>query len=324
MIPNKMKAITYTKYGPPEVLQLTETDKPIPKDNEVLVRIKATAVNSGDIRLRKADPFAVRFMFGLFKPKKNILGVVYSGEIEEVGRDVTHFKVGDPVFGSMGMKFGTYAEYICISEDGVLAIKPKNITHTEAASIPFGGTTALSFIRKGKLKASDKILIYGASGAVGTAAIQIAKYLGAHVTGVCSTTNIEMVRAIGSDRVIDYTKEDFTKETGIYDVVLDTIGKSPFSGSLKSLKKKGYYVRVVHMSAGPILKGIWSSMISSKKVIGGSIKEKAEDLLFLNKMIEAGKLKAVIDRTYPLGQIAEAHTYVERGHKKGNVVITLD
>jgi NADPH:quinone reductase-like Zn-dependent oxidoreductase len=318
-----MKAIVYEQYGSPAVLKPKEVEAPLPKDNEVLIRIYATAVNSGDVRLRKADPFAVRFMFGLMRPKIPILGVVLAGEIVTIGKNVKLFKAGDQVYGKTGMGFGAYAEYKCLPEDAVLAIKPANLTYAEAAAIPFGGTTALHFLRKGGISSGQKVLIYGASGAVGTTAVQLAKYFGAEVTAVCSTGNVTLMSSLGADKVIDYTREDFSKNGETYDMILDTVGKSPFEGSVRSLNKNGKYLRVVHMALGPILKGIWISLTSSKKVIGGQIKETAEDLIFLNSLIETGKLKPVIDRTYPLEQIVDAHTYVEKGHKKGNVVITV-
>lgn len=318
-----MKAIVYEHYGSPEVLELKEVEMPVPKDNEVLIRIHATAVNSGDVRLRKADPFAVRFVFGLMQPKIPILGFSLAGEVEAVGKKVTLFKEGDQVYGTTGMKFGAYAEYKCLPEDAVIALKPENLTYKEAAAIPFGGSTALHFLRKAKISSGQKILIYGASGAVGTAAIQLAKYFGAHVTAVCSTTNIEMVRSLGADAVIDYTKEDFINNGETYDILMDTVGKSPFAGNVRSLKKNGRYIRVVHIALGPILKGIWLSMTNSKKVIGGTVKETAAEMVFLKNLIENEKLKPIIDRSYSLEQMAEAHSYVEKGHKKGNVVITI-
>lgn len=318
-----MKAIIYKQYGPPEVLHISEVEKPVPKDNEVLISVHATAVNSGEVRLRKADPFAVRFMFGLFRPKKPILGVSLAGEIEAAGKTVTRFKKGDPVYGTTGMSFGAYAEYKCLPEDGVLAIKPGNLTYREAAVIPFGGTTALFFLRKGKIQRGQKVLIYGASGAVGTSAVQLARHFGAEVTGVCSTANIAMVKSLGADKVIDYTLQDFSKSGETYDIIFDTTGKSPFAGCIKSLKKNGHYLRTVHMKLSAIFRGLWTSLTSSKKVIGGGITESYEDLFFLNSLIEAGQLKPVIDRTYSLEQIAEAHAYVEKGHKKGNVAIVV-
>lgn len=320
---NHMKAIVYTKYGAPEVLQLKEVEKPLPKDNEVLIKVKATAVNSGDWRIRRADPFAVRFIFGLMKPKFNILGTVFSGEVESVGKNVTRFKIGDKVFGHTDMRFGAYAEYICQPESGTLALKPGNLTDTEAAVIPFGGTTAYHFIKKAAIQPGQKVLVYGASGAVGSTAVQLAKYFGAEVTGVCSTSNMELVKSLGADKVIDYTKEDFTKSGGKYDVIIDTVNKISFSGAVKMLNKNG---QLILSAAGmpQMLKGFWTSTTTSKKVLTGVISHSAEVIDFLKKLIEIGKLKPVIDRTYPLAQMAEAHAYVEKGHKKGNVAITLE
>jgi NADPH:quinone reductase-like Zn-dependent oxidoreductase len=319
-----MKAIVYTKYGPPDVLQLKEVEKPIPRDNEVLIKIVATTVTSGDVRLRKADPFMTRLFFGLRKPKINILGVDLAGVIESVGRDVKLFKKGDQVFGStFDFGIGAYAEYKCLPEHGVLALKPVNLNFEQAAAVFFGGHTALHFLKKGKIKQGQKVLIYGASGAIGTYAVQLAKYLGAEVTGVCSTTNLELVKSLGADSVFDYTKEDFTKSPETYDVIFDTVGKSPFSGCVRLLKEKGIYLRSVHMALSPIVRGLWIGVTSSKKVIGGVASEHKEDLNFLKELIETGVIKPVIDRCYPMEKIAEAHAYVEKGHKKGNVVITV-
>jgi NADPH:quinone reductase-like Zn-dependent oxidoreductase len=318
-----MKAILYDKYGPPEVLQVKQIEKPMPEDKEVLIRIYATAANSGDVRMRKADPFAVRLMLGLVRPRKKILGVIFAGCIEAVGKAITKFKRGDQVYGSTFPGFGAYAEYICLPEDGIIGIKPESLTYEKAAALPFGGTTALHFLKKANIKSGQKVLIYGASGAVGTAAVQIAKYFGAEVTGVCSTSNVQMVTTLGADKVIDYTQQDFTRNSETYDIIFDTVGKSPFSGSVKSLKGNGYYLRLVHMSLGPVLRGLWISMTSNKKVIGGVAAGKASDLIFLNKLIERGQLKPVIDKTYALEQMIEAHRYVEKGHKKGNVVISV-
>ncbi len=318
-----MKAIVYTHYGPPEVLQLNEVEKPSPKDNEILLRVKATAVNSGDWRLRKADPFAVRFIFGLTKPKITILGSVFSGEVERVGKDVKLFKAGDQVFGHTDMHLGAYAEYLAIPENGTLAIKPDNLTHTEAAVIPFGGATALHFLKKAAIKPGQKVLINGASGAVGSAAVQLAKHFGAIVTGVCSRANIDLVKSLGAHHVIDYTKEDFTRNGDIYDVIFDTVNKVSFSRSVKSLSKGGI---LILSSAGmpEMLNGFWTSLTSSKKVLTGVISHAEEDIAFLKMLIENGALKPVIDKTYSLEHMAEAHAYVEKGHKKGNVAITLE
>ena len=319
-----MKAIVYARYGSPDVLQLKEVAKPAPKDNEVLIKIYATTVTSGDCRVRKADPFAIRFFNGLTKPKKTtILGNELAGEIEEAGKNVKLFRKGDQVFGQAGMGLGANAEYICLREDATLVFKPKNLTHEEAASIPFGGNTALHFLRKGNIRSSQKVLIYGASGSLGTAAVQLAKNFGADVTGVCSTVNVELVKSLGADEVIDYTKEDFTKIGQTYDIIFDTTGKSPYSGCVKSLKQKGIYLRAVHMSLSSIVRGLWTSMTSSKKVIGGVASELKENLVFLKELIDMGKLKPVIDRCYPFEQIVEAHRYVDKGHKRGNVAITV-
>ncbi len=317
-----MKAAVYTQYGIPEVLQLKEVAKPIPKDNEVLLRIKATAVNSGDVRLRKADPFAVRLFFGLLRPRVNILGSVFSGEVESAGKLVNRFKAGDQVFGHTNMNFGAYAEYISLPEDGSLALKPTGISHHEAAAIPFGGVTALHFFKKTIIKQNQKVLIVGASGAVGSAAVQLAKSYGAIVTAVCSTSNIDWVRSIGADKVIDYAKEDFTKNGEVYDLIFDSVNTISIPRTLKSLAKSG---TMILSAAGmsDMLQGLWISMTSKKKVLTGVISHDRGDILFLKELIEKNKLMPVVDRTYTLEQIVEAHAYVERGHKRGNIAITI-
>lgn len=317
-----MKAVVYVQYGAPEVLQVKAVEKPMPGDNEILVRIRATAVNSGDWRLRKADPFAVRFIFGLIKPKINILGSVFSGEVERVGSQVKLFKAGDQVFGHTDMSFGAYAEYKCLSENASIAIKPANISHEEAAVIPFGGVAAWHFIKKARIQPGQKVLVVGASGAVGSAAVQLAKSLGAEVTGVCSTPNIALVKSIGADKVIDYTQEDFTQNGQTYDVIFDAVKAISVSRSIKSLNKNG--IMILGAAGMPeMLQGFWISMTSNKKVMTGVISHTAADLIFLKELVETGKFKPVIESTYPLEQIAEAHAYVEKGHKKGNVAIAV-
>lgn len=318
-----MKAILYTQYGSPEVLQLKEVEKPLPKDHEILLRVKATAVNSGDWRLRKADPFAVRLAFGLMKPKRNILGSVFSGEVESVGKEVKRFKPGDQVFGHTDMRFGAYGEYLCMPESGSVALKPGHLTHAEAAVIPFGGAAAYHFIKKAAIQPGQKVLVYGASGAVGSAAVQLARHFGAKVTAVCSTANVDLVKSLGVDHVVDYTKEEVLANGESYDVIFDTVNKMPFSRSLKSLNKNG---RLILSAAGlpEMLRGFWTSMTSSQKVLTGVIGHGAEDINFFKMLLETGELKPVVDRTFPLEQMAEAHRYVEQGHKKGNVAVTLD
>lgn len=320
-----MKAAVFNNYGAPEVLKIEEMEKPIPKENEVLIKVFASSVTSGDSKLRRADPFAVRLVFGLFKPKKNmVLGNELAGEIEEIGENVTQFKKGDRVFGQSGMKLGANAEYKCISEDGPLELIPTGLTFEEAAAIPFGGGSSLHFLKKaGSIQRGQKILVYGASGSQGTAAVQLAKYFGAHVTGICSTANLELVKSLGADQVLDYTSDDFTLKGEKYDIIYDTVGKSPFLECVKSLNKKGIFLRAVTMDLSSVLKGLWISLVTSKKVVGGVVSEKKESLTFIKKIIEEGRFKPVIDKIYSLDQIAEAHDYVDKGHKKGNVIITI-
>ncbi|MEE9594910.1 MAG: NAD(P)-dependent alcohol dehydrogenase [Candidatus Hydrothermarchaeales archaeon] len=323
-----MKAVICTKYGSPEVLQLKEVEKPTPKDNEVLIKIFAASVSSGDARIRGADfPLMfwlpMRLMMGFTGPR-GTLGNTLAGKIEAVGKDVTLFKEGDQVFGSTGFSLGCHAEYKCMPEKGTLAIKPANMTYEEAAAVSFGSNAALYYLRKGNIQSGQKVLVYGASGAIGTSAVQLAKHFGAEVTGICSTTNLDLVKSLGADKVIDYTKEDFTKNGETYDIIFDTVGKSPFSGCVRSLTNKGYYLRAVHLTPSSMAHGLWTTITSSKKVIGGVSSETVEGLVLFKELIEAGKLRSVIDKTYPLEQIAEAHRHVDTGHKKGNVVVTME
>jgi 2-desacetyl-2-hydroxyethyl bacteriochlorophyllide A dehydrogenase len=318
-----MKAIISTKYGAPEVLQIQEVEKPVPGENEILIKIHATSVSSGDARMRRADPFVIRLIFGFSKPRKAIPGVVVAGEIEALGSSVSRFKAGDQVFGSSGMAFGAHAEYVVVPEDAVLALKPEKISYEEAAAIPFGGTAAMHFLRLANIQAGQKVLVYGASGALGTIGIQLAKNFGAEVTAVCSSANSELVKSLGADKVIDYTKEDFTGNREQYDVVFDTLGKSPLRRTLRSVKNGGQLL-LASAGMGTMVSGAFRSAFSKKKIVSGVIKETSEDMNYFKQLIEDGKLKAVIDRIYTLKQISEAHAYVDKGHKKGNVIIAIN
>ncbi len=327
-----MKAIVCTKYGPPDILQLKEVEKPTPKDNEVLIRIHATTVTAGDCELRGLDlPIYMSFVMclwrGLIKPRgTTILGTELAGEIEAVGKDVKLFNEGDQVFGSAGAGFGANAEYICLPEEpgemeGGVEIKPANMTYEEAATVPFGGRDALHFLRKGNIQSGQKILINGAGGSIGAFAVQLAKYFGAEVTAVDSMGKLDMLRSIGADQVIDYTQEDFTKNGEIYDVIFDVVGTISFSRTEKSIKQNGTYL-LANPRVPQMVGGLLTSR-SGKKVVMQTAAGTTEDLVFLRELVEVGKIKSVIDRRYPLEQIAEAHRYVETGHKKGNVVITV-
>ena len=323
-----MKAIVYERYGPPEVLELMEVAKPTPKHNEVLIKTHATTVTSADWRVRSLEVplgfrLIVRLLFGISKPKQPILGSELAGVIESIGKDVAKFKVGDQVFAFSDAGMGCHAEYKCMPQEGAVVLKPPSLSYDEAAALSFGGTTALDFLRRGKLHGGEKVLVNGASGGVGTAAVQLAKYFGADVTGVCSTANMELVRSLGARHVIDYTKEDFTQNGETYDVIMDTVGTAPFSRSRDSLKAGG---RLLMVLAGlpDMLRIPWVSVTSSKKVIAGPVAVRAEDLRFLAGLAEAGEFRPVIDRRYPFEQIAQAHSYVDTGRKKGNVIITLE
>ena len=310
-----MKAIIWTRYGPPDVLQLKEVERPVPKHNEVLIKVYATTVTAGDCEARGLKfpmwlSFPMRLYIGLRKPKRRvILGQELAGEIEAVGKDVKSFKAGDQVFGTTGFRFGGYAEYNCLpeeSEDGVLVRKPANMTYEEAAAVPTGGLEALHFLRKGNVQNGDKVLINGAGGSIGTFGVQLAKYFGADVTAVDSTGKLDMLRSIGADQVIDYTREDFSKSGQTYDVILDVAGKGPFSRSIKSLKQNGCLL-LANPKSSWILQGLLISRGSGKKVIFEMANRKVEDLITLKELIETGKIKSIIDRSYPLDQTTEAH-----------------
>ena len=323
-----MKAVVYEKYGSPDVLELKEIAKPTPRDNEVLIKVHATTVTVADIRSRSFTvPRSVwlpaRIALGFRKPKKAILGMELAGEIESAGKDVKLFKKGDQVFAATLISFGAYAGYKCLPEDAAISIKPSNITYEEAAALPIGARTALHYLRKANIQPGQKVLVYGASGSVGTYAVQLARYFGAEVTGVCSTANLALVKSLGADKVIDYTVEDFSTKDETYDVIFEAVDKSSFSACMRSLKKDGIYLNVTVPLPG--IRMLWTQLTSGKKLIlGQNSPEKAEALIFLKELVEAGKIKVVIDRCYPLEQIVEAHRYVDKGHKKGNVVITVE
>lgn len=323
-----MKAIVYESYGPPEVLELREVDKPIPGDREILIKTHATTVNSGDWRVRSLDvprgfKLISRLMFGVSRPRQPILGTELAGEIEAVGKDVSKFKVGDRVFVYDTQGMGCYVEYKCMPEDGLVARMPTNLSYGEAAALPFGGATALYFFRKAELEAGQSVLVNGASGGVGTAAVQLAKHFGAEVTAVCSGANVELMKSLGADHVIDYTKEDFTRNGEIYDVIVDTAGTASFPRCKGSLAEHGRLL-VILGGLADLLRIPWVSLTSSKRVMGGAAPGRAEDLQFLAELAEAGELRPLIDREYPFNQIVEAHRYVDTGRKKGNVVINWE
>ena len=320
-----MKAIVYTNYGPPEVLQLKEVEKPAPRENEVLIKIHATTLNRTDCGFRKPEyPLIIRLMNGLFRPKRTILGSELAGEVEQIGNNVTTFRPGDKVFGLSTSNFGAHAEYICLPETASITIKPANMSYEEAAAVCDGAYLALSHMKKIDFKKAKKILINGASGSIGSAAVQLAKYFGADVTAVCNTKNIELVKSLGADEVIDYTKEDFTRSGGRYDVVMDAVGKSSFFRCKQLLNKGGLYFSTdLGFLAQNIFLALLTPLFSDKKVMFPIPKDKKEDIVFFKELIEAGKYRAVIDRRYSLEEIIEAAKYVETGQKTGNVVLTI-
>ncbi|HWP94211.1 MAG TPA: NAD(P)-dependent alcohol dehydrogenase [Gammaproteobacteria bacterium] len=322
-----MKAAVYERYGLPDVVRITDVEKPVPRDDEVLIRIRATTVTSADSRVRSFTmpagfgPFA-RLMFGITRPRQPILGTELAGEIEAIGRAVTRFKVGDRVFATSGVAMGCHAEYRCLPEDGTVAFKPPDLTWEEAAALSFGGTTALHFLRRGRLGRGEKVLVNGASGCVGTAVVQLARYFGAEVTGVCSAANAELVRSLGATHVIDYTKEDFTRNGETYDMIVDTAGTAPFSRCRHSLATGG---RLLMVLAGlpAMLQMPWAAMSGGKRLIVGTAEERVADLVFLAELARTGRYRPVIDRCYPFERIVEAHRYVDTGRKRGSVAITL-
>jgi len=328
-----MKAIVWTKYGPPDGLQLREVEKPVPTDDEILIKVRATTVTAGDCEMRRLElplmlSFPVRLYAGFLRPKRiTILGQELAGEVVKVGKNVSSFKEGDQVFGTTGFGFGAYAEYICLpgkpdETQGALATKPANLTYEEAAAVPTAGFEALHFLRKANVQRGKKVLIIGGGGSIGTFSIQLARHFGAEVTGVDSTEKLDMMRSIGANHVIDYTKEDYTHNGESYDLIIDVVGKSSVSRRLKLLKQDGYYF-LAYAGISHIVLGMWVSMTSKKKLKIESSSQKKEDLALLKELIETEKLRPIIDRSYPLEQIPEAHRYVETGGKKGNVVITV-
>jgi NADPH:quinone reductase-like Zn-dependent oxidoreductase len=324
-----MRAMVVDEYGPPEVLHLADVQKPAPGANDVLIRVHATQVSAGDYRVRGSDFPAMawlpaRLMFGLRRPKTRILGGNFAGEVEAVGSNVQRYRQGDRVFGSTGGKFGAYAEFICLPEDAAITTMSDGMTYEEAAAIPFGAHTALFFLlHKGSIKAGQDVLVYGASGAVGTAAVQLAKHFGAHVTGVCSAANVELVTSLGANRVIDYTKEDFTQGTQRYDLIFETVGKSSVSGGIGVLKENGIYLANA-IGISTIVQMLRHSVGSSKKVVGSIAHPNHEDLVFIRDIVDSGEFRAVIDRSYPFEEMPAAHRYADTGHKKGNVVVLLE
>jgi NADPH:quinone reductase-like Zn-dependent oxidoreductase len=318
-----MKAMVYDNYGPADVLHLSEVPKPTPKANEILVKIAATAVNSADVRIRKADPFLVRLAFGLFRPRQKILGISLAGKVEAVGEKVTNFAVGDEIFGLTKSGTGAYAQYVSISDRSPIAYKPKNLNFLESAALPFGAHTTWDFLRKAQLSKGQTVLIYGASGAVGTALIQLAKYHGAQVTAVCGTGNLELVKSLGADAVIDYTKQDISSISTTFDLVIETVNKVEISKVANLVKKGG----VLILGAGLIKEMLAARSIGKKygiKVIVGPVDVSAEDMDTIRKLAEEGSLKPTIDKAYPLEEIPQAHAYVDTGHKKGNVVVAVE
>lgn len=330
-----MKAVVYTEYGSPDVLHVTDVDKPVPKANEILIKVHASSVNFGDLlarNMRDLTPskftmpaplwLPTRFVFGFRKPKINILGAEFSGVVESIGNDVKQFKVGDQVFGYRGAKMGSNAEYLCVAEDSSVAVKPSNLSHEEAAGVPYGAIMAIPILKKANIQAGQNVLINGASGAIGSYAVQLAKHYGAEVTGVCSTSKVDYVKALGADHVIDYTKADFANNGKTYDVIFDVLGKSSFAHCKDSLNPNGIHL-YGSFKMKQVFQMLWTSFVGNKKVICALSPEDRNDLVKIRELIEAGEIKSIVDQCYPMEQAAEAHRYIEAGHKKGHVIISI-
>jgi NADPH:quinone reductase-like Zn-dependent oxidoreductase len=331
-----MKAVVYTEYGPPDVLHLKDVEKPAPKDNQILIRIRATSVNIGDIWARNFKEITPsmftmplplwlpsRMYFGFKKPRVNILGSEFAGEVEAVGNSVKRFRKGDQVFGYRGQRMGAYAEFLCMPENGLVELKPTNMTYEEAAAVPYGALTALSLLRKANIQRGQKVLINGASGSIGSAAVQLAKYFGAEVTGVCGTLRLGYVKALGADEVIDYTREDFTKNGKSYDLIFDILGKNSFSKCKNSLEQDGTYL-LASFKMKQLFQMLWTSIVGGKKVVCALSSENSEDLLLIKRLVEEGEIISLIDKCYPLEKTAEAHWYIEQGCKTGSIIITME
>ncbi|HEY4363623.1 MAG TPA: NAD(P)-dependent alcohol dehydrogenase [Bryobacteraceae bacterium] len=324
-----MRAAVHRQYGPPEVVHVEDVPKPTPKPDEALVRVHAATVSAADWRLRKADPFFVRLIMGLRRPKKNnILGMDFAGIVEAVGSSVTNFRPGDAIFGGTGMSLGGHAEYACVRTDLAVGLKPENITMEQASAVFFGGITAINFLKRGKIQAGQRVLVYGASGSVGTWTVQLAKHYGAHVTAVCSTANLELVKSLGADEVVDYTKQDFSSAGRIYDMVLDTVGRTGFRRTLRCLKRGGAYVvtggsATIPSILGSILGSLCLSLTKTARPVAGVAKPSVEDFALITELLASGQLHPVIERCYSLDEIAEAHRHAESGRKKGQIVIVI-
>lgn len=319
-----MKQAYCTAYGDPDAIEFREVETPAPGAGEILVRVRATTVSYADSRLRRADPALTRLVNGLSRPRKwAVLGAAFAGEAVQVGAATTRFKPGERVFGTTGMNLAAHAEYVCVKETDAITQLPDNLNYEQGAALPFGALSSLFFLRRANIQPGQRVLIYGASGSLGVAAVQLARDFGARVDGVCSAANAALVLSLGATRVFDYAKENFADSGELYDVIYDTVGKSDFSECLRALTPRGVYLRAVHMTPGPVLRGLWTGLVSKKRVLGGVALDRLEDLEYLRDLAAAGRLKAVVDRTYRFEQLVEAHRYVDGGHKRGDVVVTI-